>query len=351
MKTEFEELQKKLTLPEVINNQEKLKEFSKRHGELLGPVKKYEEYIKLKDQYAQAEHIYKQEDKELRELAVEDMETLSQKINSIEKELRAYLVPEDPNAAKDVIMEIRAGTGGEEAALFCAQLFRMYSRFAETRGWKMDIYDSNRTGLGGFKEISFAIEGRRVYAALKWEKGIHRVQRVPQTESSGRIHTSACTVAVLSQADPVEVQINKDDLRIDTYRASGKGGQHVNKTDSAVRITHMPTGIVVQCQDERSQMQNKLKAMNMLRAKMKEQIELAQINKEENERRKQVGSGDRSEKIRTYNFPQNRVTDHRVNLSVYNLDSMLEGNMGDFLKELGVKILQLQISAYSDTGK
>lgn len=288
--------------------------------------------------------LYAEEEDQLKELAKEDMDDLSVKIEKLEKELRAYLIPEDPHARKDIIMEIRAGTGGEEAALFCAELFRMYSKYAENKGWKIDIYNSSKTGLGGFKEIVFAVEGKNVYGAMKWESGIHRVQRVPETETGGRLHTSACSVAVLSQADPVEVQINKEDLRIDTYRASGKGGQHVNVTDSAVRITHIPTGVVAQCQDERSQMQNKLKAMNVLRARLKEKMELDQVRKEDDARRKQVGSGDRSEKVRTYNFSQNRITDHRVNLSVYNLGSVLEGNLSIFLTELNKKMSEKQVS-------
>ncbi len=343
LKKEFLELEKKLTLPEVISDPEKIRDYGKRHGELRGPVEDYDRYLDLKRQLTQAETLVEQESGDMRELAEEEVGTLKEKIDSLEKTLRQHLIPKDPDAGKNVIFELRAGTGGEEAALFCADLFRMYSRFVENMGWKLDIYSgSSTTGLGGLKEIVFSVEGKDVYETLKWESGVHRVQRVPETESGGRIHTSACSVAVLPQADPVELNIRKDDLRIDTYRASGKGGQHVNVTDSAVRITHIPTGVVAQCQDERSQFQNRAKAMNILSARLKDRMKQDRLSKEDARRREQIGSGDRSEKIRTYNFPQNRITDHRGSVTSYNLQGILDGALGDFISEVRKQILNEQ---------
>lgn len=343
-KKEYKELEKKLTLPEVINNQNKLKKYARRHGELKEILEEYDRYLKLKEELKQAQKLYEQESGEMQSLASEEIKTLKKKIKSLEKKLKFYLLPRDPDADKDVIMEIRAGTGGDEAALFCAKLYRMYVKFAESKGWKTEVYSSNRTGLGGFKEIIFSVEGSNVFGYVKSESGVHRVQRVPETETGGRIHTSACSVVVLPQADEIEFSINKDDLRVDTYRASGKGGQHVNVTDSAVRITHIPTGVVAQCQDERSQSKNKVKAMNMLRARIKEKIARERAAKKDKKRRKHIGSGDRSQKIRTYNFPQNRITDHRVNLKVYNLDEIIDGALGDFLEELKKKLREQELS-------
>ncbi|MBN2406838.1 MAG: peptide chain release factor 1 [Elusimicrobia bacterium] len=343
LEQEFNRLEKELSRPEIISNNAKFSEYAKRYGELKIPVEKYREYNRICDQYQQASSLYEQEEGELRDLAGEDMALLSGRMEKLREELKVYLIPKDPDSAKDIIMELRAGTGGEEAALFCAELFRMYTRYAESRGWKMDIYSSNNTGLGGIKEVIASIEGKNVYDDLKWESGVHRVQRIPETETGGRIHTSACSVAVLPQADSVEVNISREDLRIDTYRASGAGGQHVNVTDSAVRITHLPTGLVVQCQDERSQMQNRRKAMNILRARLKDKIKMDQEHEKDERRRKQIGSGDRSEKIRTYNYPQNRVTDHRVNLTVYNLSDILNGNIGKFINEIKKLFLEKQM--------
>ncbi len=343
LKKEYKEVEKKLTLPEIADNPSKIEELGRRYGELKEQVETYRKYLKLKKEYEQAKNLFEQEKADMKDLAAEEMEILSEKIEKTEKELKNYLLPKDPDENKDVIIEIRAGTGGDEAALFCYELYRMYARFAESSGWNIDIYSSNKTGLGGFKEIIFSVEGKNVYGNLKWESGVHRVQRVPETESGGRIHTSACSVAVLSHADPVEINISKDDLRIDTYRASGKGGQHVNVTDSAVRITHLPTGIVVQCQDERSQMQNKRKAMNMLRARIKEHVKIQQEKEQGARRRNQIGSGDRSEKIRTYNFPQNRVTDHRAGLTVHKLEELIDGNLAEFLEEIKKRIREKQL--------
>ncbi len=343
LKKEFLTIEKKLTLPEVINNPEKLKEHSRRHSELKEVVGEYEKFLKLTKELTQAEQLAEEERGEMHDMAMEETQVLSKKVQKSRERLREYLIPSDPDRGKDIIMEIRAAVGGDEAGLFCSDLYRMYSKYAENHGWNIDIYNASKTGLGGLKEIIFAIEGKDVYEKLKYESGVHRVQRVPQTETGGRIHTSACTVAVLPQAGEVEVSINEKDLRIDTYRASGSGGQHVNVTDSAVRITHIPTGTVVQCQDERSQHQNKRKALNMLRAKIKEQQKLQQQRSEENRRRNQVGTGDRSEKIRTYNFPQNRITDHRVNISVYNIDAVIEGELGELLQQVRKEINRRQI--------
>ncbi len=343
LKKEFLAIEKKLTLPEVINNSEKLKEYSRRYGELKEVVRNYEKFLKLNEELSQAMELAGEESGEMRDLAMDEAQVLERKVRTSRENLREFLLPADPDRAKDIIMEIRAAVGGDEAGLFCADLYRMYSKYAEKRGWNIDTYTANKTGLGGLKEIIFAVEGKEVYEMLKYESGVHRVQRVPETETGGRIHTSACTVAVLPQAGEVEVNINEKDLRVDTYRASGSGGQHVNVTDSAVRITHIPTGTVVQCQDERSQHQNKRKALNMLRAKIKEHQKLQQERSEKNRRRNQIGSGDRSEKIRTYNFPQNRITDHRVNISVYNIDAVLEGELDELLQQVRKEITRRQI--------
>ncbi|RME64235.1 MAG: peptide chain release factor 1, partial [Nitrospirae bacterium] len=309
-------------------------ELSREQATLEPIVKKYRQYKETLKAIAEAEELLHSEDTELKSLAEEELKTQKEKLPEIEKQLKILLLPKDPLDDKNVIMEIRAGTGGEEAALFAADLFRMYSKYAENRGWKVEIIDVNRTGLGGFKEVIASINGKGAYSRLKYESGVHRVQRVPVTETSGRIHTSAATVAILPEAEDVDVKINENDLKIETYRASGAGGQHVNKVSSAVRITHIPTGIVVQCQDERSQHKNREKAMKVLRAKLYELKRQEQEEKIAKERKSQVGSGDRSERIRTYNFPQNRVTDHRINLTLKKLPEIMEGDLDELIDAL-----------------
>ena len=298
-------------------------------------VLKYREYKKAQQAIKDSLEILETEkDKEIRELAQMEMDEAKDSLDGIEEELKILLLPKDPNDERNVIMEIRGGTGGEESSLFAGDLFRMYSMYADKHGFKIEILSSNETGLGGYKEISFMVNGEGAYSKLKYESGTHRVQRVPETESSGRVHTSAVTVAVLPEADDVEIDINPNDLQIDTFRSSGAGGQHINKTSSAIRITHLPTGMVVECQDERSQYKNKDKALKVLKSRLLK-IEQDKQNAEISENRKsQVGSGDRSEKIRTYNFPQSRVTDHRIGLTLYKLDDILNGNIDEIIDAL-----------------
>ena len=337
IKTKFEELEEKLGDPDIISNSAKYKEITKEHFELKQIYDKFCEYENAYKNYQECLNILENEkDEELRELAKEEKKVLERKLKDLEHNLKIMLLPKDPNDEKNVIMEIRAGTGGEEAALFAADLFRMYTRYAEKKGWKVEVLSANETGLGGFKEVIFLIQGKGAYSRLKFESGVHRVQRVPVTESSGRIHTSAATVAVLPEAEDVEVEIKEDDLIIETFRSSGAGGQHVNTTDSAVRITHKPTGIVVSCQSERSQIQNRMKAMKILRARLKDYYERQKKQEIDSMRKSLVGSGDRSEKIRTYNFPQGRVTDHRINLTVYNLQEVLNGELDEIIDALAL---------------
>jgi len=328
IKDNFSDIQTKLSMPDVISDQKQYASLSKEYSNLKPIVEKFEEYIQCESNISSAEEVLNESDIDLAELAKEEIKENNERISEIEIELKNLLIPVDENDDKNVFVEVRAGTGGDEAALFVGDLYRMYLRLAERNRWKSDLISSRESEQGGFKEVVIKISGENVYKKLKFESGIHRVQRVPSTESQGRIHTSACSVAVLAEIEDVEeVEIDKSEIRTDTFRASGAGGQHVNKTDSAVRLTHIPTGIVVECQDDRSQHKNKAKALTLLGAKLKAMAE-EELSQEQAEKRKNmVGSGDRSEKIRTYNFPQSRITDHRIEFSVHNLDGFLDGEM------------------------
>ena len=330
----YEELAMKVADPDVINDQPRWQKYIKEMGEMEPIVNKYKEYKKTKESVAEAKEMLDSGDEELKELAKMELADLEDKIPEMENDLKVLLLPKDPNDDKNVILEIRAGTGGEEAALFAQDLLRMYLRYTERRGWKAEIMDANDTGIGGIKEASVLIKGKGAYSRLKYESGTHRVQRVPETESSGRIHTSAATVAVLPEVDDVEVHIDPNDVRVDVYRSSGNGGQCVNTTDSAVRLTHIPTGLVVTCQDEKSQIKNKEKAFKVLRSRLYDMKLKEQNDEISAERRSQVGSGDRSERIRTYNFPQGRVTDHRIGMTIYKLDSFLDGEIDEIIDGL-----------------
>lgn len=331
----YEELNSMLCDSSVISDQNRYREIAKERSDIEEMVTFYRSFKKLNHDLEESRMMIKQEEeKELRDFIASEIEEMEKKLEAEKEKLLILLIPRDPNDEKDIIMEIRAGAGGEEAALFAGELFRMYGKYAEKQHWKVELWSSNETGLGGYKEVIFSITGKRVYSRLKFESGVHRVQRVPATEASGRIHTSTVTVAVLVEPEEVEIEINPNDLRIDTYRSSGAGGQHVNKTDSAVRITHLPTNIVVACQDERSQHQNREKAMRILRAKLLEQQQISQEKEIAEARKLQVGSGDRSEKIRTYNFPQSRITDHRIGFTAHNLELVLEGELEDILEAL-----------------
>lgn len=336
LEEKYEDLSEKISDPEVINDQNLWKKLIKEHSNLEEIVVKYREYKKVEEGLSEAKEIIrdKNADEELREMAKMELHDLEDQIGSLEDELKILLLPKDPNDDKDVIVEIRAGAGGDEAGLFAADLFRMYTRYAESVGWKVEMMSANDTGVGGYKEVIFMIKGNGAYSRLKYESGVHRVQRIPSTESGGRIHTSTITVAVLPEVDDVDFELDMNDIRVDVFRSSGNGGQSVNTTDSAVRVTHMPTGTVVSCQDEKSQLKNKEKALKILRARLldvliqQQQAEIAQ------NRKSQVGTGDRSERIRTYNFPQGRVSDHRINLTLYKLDSFLNGDIQEMVDAL-----------------
>lgn len=328
-------LEREMSDPDVISNQSRFRELTREHAQLQPVVRNYEKYQALiKDEADSREMIETETDDEMRRMLIDEVASLKEQIEALHHELVIQLLPKDPNDGKDIIMEIRAGTGGEEAALFAADLYRMYTRYIDKKGWKMEYIDGRETEIGGFHEVTFSVRSPEAYENLKFESGGHRVQRVPTTEAGGRIHTSAVTVAVMPEAEETDIQIDPGDIRVDVYRSTGHGGQSVNTTDSAVRITHLPTGMVVTCQDEKSQIKNKAKALRVLRARLFEKEQEAK-NKEESEKRKAlIGSGDRSERIRTYNYPQSRVTDHRIGLTLYSLDSFLEGEMDEMVDAL-----------------
>ena len=332
----FEEIGNELMKPEVVSDNETFKKLMKEHKQLTPIVEKFREYRAAKEAEAEAKELLDAGglDKDFKELVEEEYNDAKSKIEATGEELKILLLPRDPNDDKNVIVEIRGGAGGEEAALFAGSLMRMYSMYAESRRWKIEVLSANETELGGFKEVSFMIEGEGAYSRLKYESGVHRVQRVPETETQGRIHTSTVTVAVLPEAEEVEVDINPADLQIDTYRSGGAGGQHVNKTESAIRITHLPTGLVVECQDERSQHKNKDKAMKVLRSRLYEMMQQQQNDAIASDRKAQVGTGDRSERIRTYNYPQGRVTDHRIGLTLYRIEQILNGDIDEIVESL-----------------
>ncbi|MDR2258685.1 MAG: peptide chain release factor 1 [Treponema sp.] len=346
----YDELSLLIQDPELVKNQHTYRDLMKEYSYVSEVVSAQNEITVLSGQLEETKALVQDEkDQDMRELAREELRELEDRIRNAEDRLKFLLIPKDPLDEKNIIMEIRAGTGGEEAALFAADLYRMYSRFAETRGWKFEIMNSNETELGGFKEIVFSVSGGNVYENLRYESGVHRVQRVPATEASGRIHTSAVTVAVLPEADETEIDIKPEDLRIDVMRAGGPGGQCVNTTDSAVRITHLPSGITVHCQDEKSQIKNKAKAMRILRARIYEMEEARAHSERAEARKNQVGSGDRSERIRTYNFPQNRLTDHRINLTLYKLDLMMQGDVAELFDALKLSAREELLQASSST--
>ena len=344
----YHELEMFLGQPEIIQDQKRYQKYAKEHSVLTPIINALRGHRSLEKEINENRSLLEDPDPEIKKLAREEMDDLNSRLSAVEDQLKVLLLPKDPNDDKNILLEIRAGTGGEEAALFAADLFRMYNRFAELQRWKTEILSQNMTGIGGLKEVIVLVEGDMVYSRLKYESGVHRVQRVPETETQGRIHTSAVTVAVLPEAEEIDVEINPEELRIDVYRSSGHGGQHVNTTDSAVRITHLPSGLVVTCQDEKSQHKNKAKAMKVLRSRLLDLETAEQQSRISEERKTMVGSGDRSERIRTYNFPQGRVTDHRIGLTLYKLEDLLQGNLN---LVIGPLITHFQTEALKKSGK
>ena len=345
----YEEVGALLSDPDIIGDQNKFRELSKEYAELEPLVKCYQSYQQVLEGIFDAKQLLKDPDPDMRAMAQEELKDGEGQQSELEMDLQTLLLPKDPNDDKNVFLEIRAGTGGDEAAIFSGDLFRMYSKFAETQRWKIEVISENRGDHGGSKEIIARVVGRGVYSKLKFESGAHRVQRVPETESQGRVHTSACTVAIMAEADEQDaIEINKGDLRVDTFRASGSGGQHVNKTDSAIRLTHLPTGMVVECQDERSQHKNRAKAMSVLQARLNAMQDDAVAKEQSDQRKSLVGSGDRSERIRTYNFPQGRLTDHRINLTLYKLSEVMEGSLTDVVQPLVNEFHAEQLASLAD---
>jgi peptide chain release factor 1 len=334
LRERYEHVQRDLGLPEIVANPVQLLQLSREHARLLPTIEKFKRYQQVMREKHDLTHLAQSPDADMLKLVQEDLAKVEAEIQSLEKQLQVEILPKDPNEDRNIILEIRAGAGGDEAGLFASDLLRMYQRFAEAHDWTIEPLDSSVSERGGIKEVIVQVSGPGVWSHFKYERGVHRVQRVPATEASGRIHTSTATVAVLPEAEEVDIKIDPGDLRIDTYRASGAGGQHINKTDSAVRITHVPTGFVVACQDERSQIKNRAKAMKLLRSRLLEQLQEKHDLEISQNRRNQVGTGDRSEKIRTYNYPQDRITDHRINFNVHNLPGVMEGNLGPLIKEL-----------------
>ncbi|MEK4826385.1 peptide chain release factor 1 [Niallia circulans] len=345
----YDKLNELLSDPEIVNDTKKLRDYSKEQSDIQETVEVYREYKEVKEQHVEAKAMLEEKlDSEMREMVKEELDETAARIEELEARLKILLIPKDPNDDKNVIMEIRGAAGGDEAALFAGDLFRMYSRFAEAQGWKMEVIDASSTGVGGYKEIIFMINGKGAYSKLKFENGAHRVQRVPETESGGRIHTSTATVACLPEAEEVEIEIHEKDIRVDTFASSGPGGQSVNTTMSAVRLTHLPTGTVVSCQDEKSQIKNKEKAMKVLRARVYDKFQQEAQAEYDQQRKSAVGTGDRSERIRTYNFPQNRVTDHRIGLTIQKLDQILQGKMDDIIDALIFEEQSSRLESASD---